>query len=267
MGDDRHEEVNEFPQPAVRDGSGGRLPIHPRRLHSWPQRSKSLQITRSGDVVCRYLVKGGLRIALLLPLGVLACAVEVEMAWRGWKDEELRQRGWSSERRSVVSDFVMTIAGESVATERTFRVRARATGEVFAEAPECRPPPSSNGSRWNSAATTPRSCSTTPTPRLWLQLSSRVPSTTNGQVFRPVKSAYVPEALYDCVVEELANHALSVTVCGAPEEDVRPGAINNQPHPLNGREVAPEYCHPKQADPGELAGSESLPQSNPGCES
>ena len=70
-------------------------------------------------------MKGGLRIALLFRLEVLACALEVEMAWRGWKDGRLRKPGWSSEPRSVVSDFVMTIAGESVATERTFRVRAR----------------------------------------------------------------------------------------------------------------------------------------------
>ena len=37
--------------------------------------------------------------------------------------------------------------------------------------------------------------------------------------------------------------------------------------PLNGWEVAPEYGHPERADPGELEGSESLLQSNPGCES
>ena len=36
-----------------------------------------------------------------------------------------------------MSDFVMTIAGEAVPTEETFGVRNPATGEVFAEAPEC----------------------------------------------------------------------------------------------------------------------------------
>jgi acyl-CoA reductase-like NAD-dependent aldehyde dehydrogenase len=36
-----------------------------------------------------------------------------------------------------MSDFVMTIAGDAVATETTFGVRNPATGEVFAQAPEC----------------------------------------------------------------------------------------------------------------------------------
>src|ERR1700691_860722 len=36
-----------------------------------------------------------------------------------------------------MSDFVMTIAGEAVPTEGTFGVRNPATGEVFAQAPEC----------------------------------------------------------------------------------------------------------------------------------
>ena len=36
-----------------------------------------------------------------------------------------------------MSDFVMTIAGEAVPTEDTFGVRNPATGEVFAQAPEC----------------------------------------------------------------------------------------------------------------------------------
>src|SRR5579863_5062457 len=36
-----------------------------------------------------------------------------------------------------MSDFVMTIAGESAPTEGTFGVRNPATGEVFAQAPEC----------------------------------------------------------------------------------------------------------------------------------
>jgi acyl-CoA reductase-like NAD-dependent aldehyde dehydrogenase len=36
-----------------------------------------------------------------------------------------------------MSDFVMTIAGESAAAEATFGVRNPATGEVFAQAPEC----------------------------------------------------------------------------------------------------------------------------------
>src|SRR5580693_9181591 len=36
-----------------------------------------------------------------------------------------------------MSDFVMTVAGESVPTGETFGVRNPATGEVFAQAPEC----------------------------------------------------------------------------------------------------------------------------------
>jgi acyl-CoA reductase-like NAD-dependent aldehyde dehydrogenase len=36
-----------------------------------------------------------------------------------------------------MSDFVMTIGGESAPTEGTFGVRDPATGEVFAQAPEC----------------------------------------------------------------------------------------------------------------------------------
>jgi acyl-CoA reductase-like NAD-dependent aldehyde dehydrogenase len=35
------------------------------------------------------------------------------------------------------TEFTMTIAGEAVPTGRTFGVRNPATGEVFAEAPEC----------------------------------------------------------------------------------------------------------------------------------
>ena len=38
---------------------------------------------------------------------------------------------------SAMSDFVMTIAGEAVPTEGTFGVKNPATGEVFAQAPEC----------------------------------------------------------------------------------------------------------------------------------
>src|ERR1700685_230654 len=36
-----------------------------------------------------------------------------------------------------MSDYVMTIAGEPVPTEGMFGVRNPATGEVFAQAPEC----------------------------------------------------------------------------------------------------------------------------------
>src|SRR5690348_15903912 len=43
----------------------------------------------------------------------------------------------ATNRRSTMSDFVMTIAGEPVAAESTCGVRNPATGEVFAQAPEC----------------------------------------------------------------------------------------------------------------------------------
>ena len=36
-----------------------------------------------------------------------------------------------------MSEFVMTIAGDAAPTEGTFGVRNPATGEVFAQAPEC----------------------------------------------------------------------------------------------------------------------------------
>ena len=36
-----------------------------------------------------------------------------------------------------MSDFVMTIAGNAAPTEDSFDVRNPATGEVFAQAPEC----------------------------------------------------------------------------------------------------------------------------------
>ena len=39
--------------------------------------------------------------------------------------------------RSAMSEFVMTIGGETAPTEDTFGVRNPATGEVFAQAPEC----------------------------------------------------------------------------------------------------------------------------------
>src|SRR5580700_3094512 len=51
----------------------------------------------------------------------------------------------------------------------------------------------------------------------------------NGQVCTAVKRVYVPEALYDDVVEGLANHARSVKVGEGTEEGVRLGPINNQP--------------------------------------
>jgi acyl-CoA reductase-like NAD-dependent aldehyde dehydrogenase len=51
----------------------------------------------------------------------------------------------------------------------------------------------------------------------------------NGQVCSAIKRVYVPEALYDEVVESLAAHARSVKVGEGTEEGVRLGPINNQP--------------------------------------
>ena len=65
-------------------------------------------------------------------------------AGRGWEDRggprSGLQRGGApreQQSRSAMSDFVMTIAGEAAPTEDTFGVRNPATGEVFAQAPEC----------------------------------------------------------------------------------------------------------------------------------
>ena len=51
----------------------------------------------------------------------------------------------------------------------------------------------------------------------------------NGQVCSAVKRVYVPEALYDDVVEGLAAHARSIKVGEGTEEGVKLGPINNEP--------------------------------------
>src|SRR5208283_741933 len=51
----------------------------------------------------------------------------------------------------------------------------------------------------------------------------------NGQVCSAVKRVYVPEALYDDVVEGLAAHARSIKVGEGTEEGVKLGPINNAP--------------------------------------
>ena len=51
----------------------------------------------------------------------------------------------------------------------------------------------------------------------------------NGQVCSAVKRVYVPEALYDDVVEGLAHHARSIKVGEGTEEGVKLGPINNEP--------------------------------------
>jgi acyl-CoA reductase-like NAD-dependent aldehyde dehydrogenase len=51
----------------------------------------------------------------------------------------------------------------------------------------------------------------------------------NGQVCSAVKRVYVPEALYDDVVEGLAAHARTIKVGEGTEEGVKLGPINNEP--------------------------------------
>lgn len=51
----------------------------------------------------------------------------------------------------------------------------------------------------------------------------------NGQVCSAVKRVYVPEALYDDIVEGLAEQARAIKVGEGNEEDVKLGPINNEP--------------------------------------
>jgi len=51
----------------------------------------------------------------------------------------------------------------------------------------------------------------------------------NGQVCSAVKRVYVPEAIYDQVVDGLAAHATSVKVGDGTEADTKLGPINNRP--------------------------------------
>ncbi len=51
----------------------------------------------------------------------------------------------------------------------------------------------------------------------------------NGQVCSAIKRVYVPEALYDDVVEGLAQHARTIKVGEGTEEGVKLGPINNEP--------------------------------------
>ena len=51
----------------------------------------------------------------------------------------------------------------------------------------------------------------------------------NGQVCSAIKRVYVPEALYDDVVEGLAAHARTIKVGEGNEEGVKLGPINNEP--------------------------------------
>jgi acyl-CoA reductase-like NAD-dependent aldehyde dehydrogenase len=51
----------------------------------------------------------------------------------------------------------------------------------------------------------------------------------NGQVCSAIKRVYVPEALYDDVVEGLAAHAKAIKVGDGTEEGVKLGPINNAP--------------------------------------
>ena len=92
-----------------------------------------------------------------------------------------------------------------------------------------RPRPTSSASRWSSAATTRPSCSTTPIrPRSASAIFAGA-FANNGQVCSAIKRVYVPEALYDDVVEGLAAHARSIKVGEGTEDGVKLGPINNAP--------------------------------------
>ncbi|HEY1828927.1 MAG TPA: aldehyde dehydrogenase family protein [Acidimicrobiales bacterium] len=51
----------------------------------------------------------------------------------------------------------------------------------------------------------------------------------NGQICSAIKRVYVPEALYDDVVEGLAAHAKAIKVGDGTEEGIKLGPINNEP--------------------------------------
>jgi acyl-CoA reductase-like NAD-dependent aldehyde dehydrogenase len=51
----------------------------------------------------------------------------------------------------------------------------------------------------------------------------------NGQVCSAIKRVYVPEAMYDDVVESLAGYATAIKVGEGTEEGAKLGPINNEP--------------------------------------
>jgi acyl-CoA reductase-like NAD-dependent aldehyde dehydrogenase len=65
----------------------------------------------------------------------------------------------------------------------------------------------------------------------------------NGQVCTAVKRLYVPEALYDEVVEGLAALARSVKVGDGTEENVKLGPINNRPQYERVKELVADAVH------------------------
>lgn len=73
----------------------------------------------------------------------------------------------------------------------------------------------------------------------------------NGQVCSAIKRVYVPESLYDSVVEGLASQASSIAVGEGTEPDVKLGPINNRPQFERVKElVADALAHGAQAATG-----------------
>jgi len=73
----------------------------------------------------------------------------------------------------------------------------------------------------------------------------------NGQVCSAIKRVYVPEALYDDVVEGLAVHARAIKVGDGTESDSKLGPINNEPQYERVKElVADALAHGARAASG-----------------
>jgi acyl-CoA reductase-like NAD-dependent aldehyde dehydrogenase len=73
----------------------------------------------------------------------------------------------------------------------------------------------------------------------------------NGQVCSAIKRVYVPEAMYDEVVEGLATHARAIKVGDGTEPDSKLGPINNEPQYERVKElVADALSHGARAASG-----------------
>ena len=68
----------------------------------------------------------------------------------------------------------------------------------------------------------------------------------NGQVCSAIKRVYVPEALYDDVVEGLAAHARAIKVGEGTEEGVKLGPINNEPQYERVKELVADALVPRR---------------------
>jgi len=68
----------------------------------------------------------------------------------------------------------------------------------------------------------------------------------NGQVCSAIKRVYVPEALYDDVVEGLVEHARTIKVGEGTEEGVKAGPINNEPQYERVKELVADAVVPRR---------------------